>query len=329
MGRALDSRQVVDPVGVDGSTAYWVGIDENGLGARMGPLIVTAVLARVSDAGAAAIKSWHRRKPMALLGDSKQMIAHGDVRLGEAWARILAGGDIESPAELVESVSSLSPHQLKTRCPRSGKAQCWAPKNERFKANEWLLGDVKRVLSRLQKLGIHPSLAKSRLVCTSEINERGAQGENRFLVDLHCMEELVLQIAENHPQPTTFVCGKVGGMNDYPQHFAVLNRLEPEPVTESAEASVYRFKTLGEVRFVRDADALDPLVMLASLVGKYMRELFMDRIGSFYANQIPDLRKPSGYHDQVTGRFAELTAELRSTLDFPSTCFERTGARDR
>jgi len=64
-----------------------VGIDENGLGPRLGPLIVTAVLADANEAGARQLK---RKLPSSLakdLDDSKVLVSNKNASLGEAWAR--------------------------------------------------------------------------------------------------------------------------------------------------------------------------------------------------------------------------------------------------
>ena len=74
-----------------GDASCRVGVDENGLGARLGPLVVTAVLAEVSPAGQALLGRPLRGKIRADLGDSKRLVSHGDVTLGEAWARELTG----------------------------------------------------------------------------------------------------------------------------------------------------------------------------------------------------------------------------------------------
>ncbi len=307
---------------------HCVGIDENGLGARLGPLVVTAVAARVTPAGLRAIDAWHERAPEPLLDDSKRVVAHGEVRLAEAWARVLIGEHLTKPSELVEAVSALPTKQLKQRCPSNAVGQCWHLHRERFKANEYLLGDVKRVLRKLEKAGIAPLRVWSRLVCTAELNSRGQLGENRFLVDLHSMEELMLQIAESLQAPIRFVGGKVGGRNGYLQHYAQISARQPEVVSESQASSVYRAASLGELRFVRDADATHPLVMLASLVGKYLREIFVERIGRHFGSELAELRRPSGYHDPVTARFADATAGLRAETAFPQACFERAPCRD-
>ena len=63
---------------------FRLGVDENGLGPRLGPLVVTAVLARVTDEGHVVASRRPRGALAQRLGDSKAMIAHGDVALGPA-----------------------------------------------------------------------------------------------------------------------------------------------------------------------------------------------------------------------------------------------------
>jgi ribonuclease HII len=115
-------------------------------------------------------------------------------------------------------------------------------------------------------------------------------------------------------------------MGDYSKFFGPLSGYLHAVLEQGRGRSAYRFPGLGEVHFVRDADASDPLVMLASLVGKYVRELLMNRVARFYvADHEPDAR-PSGYHDPHTARFVQATALLRLQRSVPNGCFER--ARD-
>jgi ribonuclease HII len=97
-------------------------------------------------------------------------------------------------------------------------------------------------------------------------------------------------------------------------------------VLETGRArSSYDFPGVGELQFVRDADEKDALVMLASLVGKYVRELLMARVSDYYRESSGEIVS-SGYHDPVTARFVRATALHRKRESIPNDCFER--ARD-
>ena len=118
------------------------------------------------------------------------------------------------------------------------------------------------------------------------------------------------------------VCGKVGGRKRYAQE---LERLSPLVAIEeeSRRRAAYRVPSVGSVAFVQDADASDAAVGLASLVGKYVRELSMLRIHRDLVGGVPDLRPASGYHDPVTTRYIQATTLVRAARHIPDDCFER------
>jgi hypothetical protein len=114
----------------------------------------------------------------------------------------------------------------------------------------------------------------------------------------------------------------VGGIAEYGKFFGPLASHLCAILEEGAKRSAYRVPSVGEVHFVRDADASDPLVMLASLVGKYVRELMMARIARFYP-PAEGTGSPSGYHDPVSAAFVDRTQALRKRRKVPDECFER------
>ena len=135
---------------------YRIGADENGLGPRLGPMIVTAIMARVSPDGDRLASRPPRGGLAGRLGDSKQLIAHGNVALGEAWARALASrgcGRVPftgaSPDELVLALSADDRAALHAPCPSSIEAQCWSTEGEAFTAPDALVETVGRDLDKL------------------------------------------------------------------------------------------------------------------------------------------------------------------------------------
>jgi ribonuclease HII len=305
---------------------YRIGADENGLGARLGPLVVTAVLARVSSDGERVIG---RRLPKRIrqdLGDSKQLVSHADFRLGEAWARALSNGAPRSPAELFSQLSLEGTGALREPCPQQGLEQCWAETGEAFDAPDELVDRVRGHRAALEGRGIEIVAVKTSVICTKRLNAARDEGKNRFVSDLHAMERLVLGLRKTAGQDVHAVCGKVGGMNEYSKFFGPLSYYLHAILAQGAARSGYRFPGVGELHFVRDADAHDVLVMLASLVGKWVREVMMARVARHYEPDASPDQRPSGYHDPFTTRFVAASALLRKQREIPSTCFER--ARD-
>jgi ribonuclease HII len=314
---------------------YRVGADENGLGGQLGPLIVTAVSAEVDEAGTRFLS---RRLPKRLrvdLNDSKALVSSHDTRLGEAWCRVLLEREaasqgertknLDSPARLLARLLLTPEATLRTRCPKESEGQCWSPEAESFEADEEL-DRLRHHLDEMDGRGVRLHSVRSEVICTSQLNSNKRTGVHRFMTDLHAMEALLLDHRSRADAPLLAVCGKVGGMGQYGRFFGPLSQELCNVLVEGRAESRYRFPALGEVRFVRDADAKDPLVMLASLVGKYVRELYMKRITSFYPKEralaAPD-GHPSGYHDPVTERFVQLTRPVRQRLNVVDDCFLR------
>jgi ribonuclease HII len=302
-----------------------VGVDENGLGARLGPLVVTAVLADVSARGQAVMARLPRGKIRDDLGDSKRLVSHTDVTLGEAWARVLTGDRWPTPSALFEHLSIESPDSLQKDCPSHIGQQCWGIDGEGFESSGELRARIGGHVAKLRQRGVDVQKVLVASTCTQRLNRAKESGRNRFVSDLHAMEALLLDLREKSGRDIVAVCGKVGGMTDYDRFFGPLSGRLRSTLVISRKRSGYYFPGLGEVHFVQDADARDPLVMLASLVGKYVRELLMARISRFHADAGSDERV-SGYHDPRTSAWVEATQRRRRSLRIIDDCFER--ARD-
>jgi ribonuclease HII len=332
--------------------SYHIGVDENGLGPRLGPMVVTAVLARVAP-GAEEALGRPRGRLARRLGDSKRLVAHGNTLLAEAWTRALvargAGKSVaarrddehplsrRSPAELLAALLLDEPVVLFADCPAEAKAQCCYTGHER-PTDDGVIGatlaDVDAALDALAGRGIEVVAVRVVVCCVGALNRAAAAGRSRFVEDLHAMERLVLALcelarAETAGAEVTAVCGKVGGYADYGAVFGPLAGRLHAVAEQTRRRSAYRFAGLGTVAFEMDADDRHLLVSLASLVGKYLRELGMARIGAFYRALDPSLPDPSGYHDPVTAAFVRATAPLRGLSGVPDACFERRSAARR
>jgi ribonuclease HII len=302
---------------------YRIGIDENGLGALLGPMVVTAVSAHVDERGQRLLA---RRLPLRLrrdLDDSKRLVSHANLALAEAWARALTGG-VQTPEELFRAVCLEDQATLTEPCPRHVRAQCWTPTNAGFIADPELVTRVRGHLGFLEQRGVRIAGARCSVLCTKVLNGHRRAGGNRFVSDLHAMERLTLEFRQRSGQDVTAICGKVGGIADYSKFFGPLSGWLHAVIEVGRKRSAYRFPGVGELHFVRDADAKDPLVMLASLLGKYVRELLMGKIANYYEPGAEE--PPSGYHDPITKRFILRTESLRKNRRIPRSCFERDGA---
>ncbi|MCS6899025.1 MAG: hypothetical protein RMJ98_05075 [Myxococcales bacterium] len=297
-----------------------VGIDENGMGPQLGPLVVTGVLARATVEGA----RWLRRESLAALphlDDSKKLVSFQKPWLAEAWARVMFPG-ARRPDDIVEGASLLPRRELRALCPPHVEAQCWGAGGA-FEAPSDLVEAVRCDVEKLQEREVEMWEVRSVYLCTSRLHEERAAGRTLTTSDLRAMERLILALRERGGGPIDAVCGKVGGLNRYLSHLGPLRDFPVAVEEEGRARSSYRFAGVGSVAFVRDADGSDPLVALASLVGKYLREVLMGKIANHHLRLDPSLPRPSGYRDPVTGRFVQATAERRRLMLLPDRCFLR------
>lgn len=308
--------------------AIILGIDENGLGPRLGPLIVTAV---ALEAAPGAEKAALKKPPKSLSGrlaDSKALVRYGSSSLGEAWARAIAARvglpAAASPDALVHALALEQKDDLRRQCPSEHERQCWCPNTEKFEADDDAVALAARDLDKLEKQGLCVRALRVAIVCTRRLNDAASKGVSRFVVDLNAMERLVLALRSELGEEVLAICGKVGGYDRYESAFGPLSGHLRVALKESRKRSEYRFPGVGTLAFVRDADDSHLVVSLASLVGKWARDLLMNRIVRYHREQVPDLPDASGYHDPVTTRFVEATALTRKQQKLPNDCFERT-----
>lgn len=311
---------------------FRIGVDENGLGPRLGPMLVTAVMARVTEDGAQVVERKPRGGLAKRLGDSKEMVAYGDIALAEAWARALAkrkagraGLSFGTIDELVHAIAFEDQKTLRAPCPKHVAEQCWNTNEEKFVATDELVETIGDDLDKLAKKGVDIIAVRSSIICAKRLNDGLDRGKSRFTMDLHAMEELVLSLREIAGEEVEAICGKVGGFGKYSSAFGPLGGRMHSILQESRPKSVYRFPGLGDIAFVQDGDASDLLVSLASMVGKWMREVLMERIVRHYQGLVPDLPGASGYHDPVTAKFVKATELVRSEKRIEDDCFERRG----
>ena len=306
-----------------------VGVDENGLGPRLGPLVVTAVSVSATDEPAAKVALGRPGRAFAArINDSKKLVSYKETALGEAWARVLGaaiGAPAAQPNELVRGLSLDAEEHLRAPCPTDGDHadQCFATHDESFGADDALLGAVRSDLARLEKRGLRLVSVRVAIVCTKRLNDAAARGTTRFQVDLHTMERLVLDARARGGEDVVAVCGKVGGYDRYGDAFGPLSGRLHAVACEGRARSEYALPGLGRMAFVRDADQKHLVVCLASLVGKWVRDLLTARAVRHHKRTLPHLPMVSGYHDPVTTRFIADTAASREKARFPSDCFER------
>jgi len=304
---------------------HHLGVDENGLGPQLGPLVVTGVLL-ASARGPAALQE---AATAAGIGDSKGLCAHGDMAAVEGLVlALLAAHRGQHPTTFAALLASLSHDDaatLRAPCPAEGAAvaACFGAEIALPALGPGPTGQHHAAARALLDAGVRWVAGGCVWACAGRLNDARAAGRSRFDVDLDGMVDLVAALGPLAPAAgLSVVCGKVGGRMRYAP---ALSRIWPMVgvLVERPERSAYAVPGIGEVAFLRDADANDAAVGLASLVGKYVRELSMTRQHAWYAARVEGLRPASGYHDPVTARYIAATALVRRAEGIADRCFAR------
>jgi ribonuclease HII len=306
--------------------ATLVGIDENGLGPALGPLVSTAATLRMPR---------YEPEALAALGaslgihDSKQTSAFRKMRAAEslalATAEALSG---KAPANVDDFLAALSLDSLpdlQAPCPSSeAREQCWsscAP----LPAFGGDLAEGRRMLDGLGRAHAEVVSVRTVVNCVRRLNDALDAGRNKLLVNLTAFERLSLAARECVSEDVDVYCGMIGGIRDYETRFS---RLAPRAVTkvdEGVRGSIrYDVSGLGRMRFSIDADAGHLPVAFASMIGKYVRELTTGRIVAYYRALDPRLEDVSGYHDPRTRAFVAASAPVRHDKAIELRCFLRT-----
>ena len=168
-----------------------------------------------------------------------------------------------------------------------------------------------------------PVRARTAVACAGVLNAQLDRGVNKLAVNLAAFERLVLDARATAGEDVIALCGMIGGIRKYDAYFRHFLLARPGP--REPGVSAWEVPGVGAVRFLVDADDAHLPVALASMVGKYVREVTMERVVRFYRARTPGLPAASGYHDPVTRRFVEGSASVRVALGLVDDCFARRG----
>lgn len=303
-----------------------IGIDENGLGPRLGPLVATAVAIEAPTYDAKKLARALLRRGYT---DSKDVCASQAMADGEAKAlAIVACAGREVPTDfdaLVRAVSLQGEGWLRAPCPTRGHEPCWgaAVTLPRWATAEQVAEETHALERLLERHQVRLRTVRSSILCASRLNEHIGAGTSKSRIDLRAFEDLAVALVGEAGREARIVCGRVGMLKFYEPVFGPLSNYLCAPLEESDHRSAYRLPRLGEIEFTVSADRTHPPVALASLVGKLVREGFVERMNEFYDVRVQGLRRASGYHDPVTAEFIDRTANARRDAAIPDRCFER------
>jgi len=309
---------------------FVVGIDENGYGPLIGPLVATAAAFEVPDYEpekmAAALSQGTR------VADSKSFLSHSNMEKGEITTlAYLACSDQGAPdnyASLLENLLVPSPVDGPA-CPKPAREMCFGGIEGLpiFSKPE----DVEKAASTLPNLLASHNIrfvgARCVMLCAGNFNILYKAISGKALLDLFLFELLITGMSTVLQSEALYLCGKVSGMKRYSDRFVLLGAgIETkgiEAMIEEPALSEYKIQGIGTVRFVRSGDSIHPPTSLASVIGKYLRELSMSAINGFLKRQFGIEDGISGYRDKKTKEAVARVLPGIEVVGIPRHCLLR------
>jgi len=281
-----------------------IGIDENGFGSLTGPLVITGTLIEIEE------EKWFRE-----ICDSKVFFSSRSEskfkKLEEFVISLYYSIKKEMPSSPLEIVRYLSP-----------EFKCFSEVDICFKniPYKFLWADIRKgkekgekFLKWMEKEKIFIKDVKSEIVCAKRFNELIKKGNSKFIVNLSHF----CKIVKRFDRRNSFVyAGKIGGMKYYLKYLRYFfPEYEIYKEIEEEKKSIYLFEGKDNFKFgfFLDVEKISFPASVSSIVGKYVREIFME-----------SFRKSTGIKEKISGYRDKKTKKALSTLSsFPSECIIR------
>lgn len=293
----------------------WViGIDEAGYGPNLGPLVQTAVAARLPAddlAGWTTLKALIRQASekadrRVLIDDSKVVNKgkSGFRKLEHGLAAVL--GPFSGTLEHWLNLHALDGVLLELQ------GEAWFDPAQPLP----LYPDPPDLREDLAKLGVSFQIIGVKLVPALLFNKIVAASDSKATVLTLGLIGLLMAVRPQlrDGEPLQIECDKQGGRNAY--HGSVQNAfLDGWVVTEkeSAEESRYRVESLDrpvQVSFKPRAESGSVSVAVASMLAKYLRELCMEQFNAFWAKHVPNIKPTAGYPVDAKRFLADIAETL-------------------
>jgi ribonuclease HII len=304
-----------------------VGVDEAGYGPNLGPFIMSSVACWVPEelAGESLWRMLRTAVRRSSASEDHRLVVD-DSKLVYSPTRglhALESGVAATLSAWPKTGEFTFQHLLGHVCPShsaDGKAECWF-NGETLLPVEMNLVELAPSVSRFdqacERKGIGWGLFRSVIVHASKFNSILAEWKSKGAVLGHALTEILQAnlTAANDSEPIWFFVDKHGGRNTYA---ALLQNAIPDGFVLAQEESMRRssYHVIGMDREVRltfepRADSRHFCVALASMISKYLRELFMLEFNRYWQEQVPGLEATAGYPGDADRFFTAVRPALQ------------------
>jgi ribonuclease HII len=311
-----------------------IGTDEAGYGPNLGPLTVTATAWEIpaeldpaslwEEFGTVLTNAPQKGDSRLFVADSKAVFSAGD-GLEDLEVPVLAF--LQTLGYSTDTIDCIGESLAGGTFAQMYREEIWNPSPgltlPRDASDDHIAEWKDALATEMNRTGIRLLGVRSRIMFPKEFNHlvlmSDSKGSVLSMATLQLVRELSDQFSGDHP--TQVICDKHGGRNRYDELIACqfddqfVFRIE-----ESRERSRYRMG-LMDFCFRTKAEELLP-VALASMVSKYLREVFMLQFNAFWTERIPGLKPTQGYPVDAK-RFRNAIAETAISLCVSDTVLWR------
>ncbi len=306
-----------------------IGIDEAGYGPNLGPFVMSAVACRVEGPGPECL--WERLAA-ALRRARPAPKKKGDTRIIADDSKLVHGS--RGLPGLERGVLPLLPHTPPTLAALLADLVCPDDADE-LRAEPWFTGatalgqDAPRepLAEACAGNGVSGWVIASAVVCPARFNRVVERAGTKSAILADSFVRLLSSVLPRCPDADAeaFI-DKQGGRNTYLMQMQQATGSLVRVIEEGEQASRYEAEQAGRrlaVSFLPRADGAHLCVALASMVSKYLRELFMAEFNGFWQTRVPGLAPTAGYPGDAP-RYMEAIRPAAAELGLPHTAIWRT-----
>ena len=306
----------------------WIaGIDEAGLGPVLGPLVVSAAAMSVPDELAgqslwdllapAVCRKPSRRLAQVAIGDSKKLYSRkskaGLTHLERAVLGMLAA-ERRTATSLDDLLAVVAPDAAASMARYPWYAGSSLALPQRISATDVAFAG-NSLAAALERRGITLATIRCEAVLVEEFNRivQAARNKSTAAFDVTC--RLLAYLRRKFTGRLQVHVDRQGGRKRY---LPALERIFPDArmkiLDEGDSSSGYSLIADGsrmDVFFTVGAEQQHLPVALASMVSKYLRELFMTLFNRFWQEKVRDVAPTAGYYTDGRRFFEEIQPAMR------------------
>ena len=183
------------------------------------------------------------------------------------------------------------------------------------------------VLVAMRDSGVELLDMRAQPIFTSDFNRMIAATQNKSTTTFDVTSNLLMWLWNScRDDDVRIVVDRQGGR----VHYRIpLQRVFPDctlkVLEESEKCSAYQLRTGSrsvEISFVVGGEGVSLSTALASMLSKYLRELFMEMFNRYWTNLIDGLKPTAGYYVDGNRFYGEITDKMR-TLGISEDCVLR------